>query len=357
MDWLDQNLDAYRILAEILNDLRVELRKELEKIHGTEWCKIGLPGDVFDRLVSSKEGATAIDWYETEYQQIMDFAVFPDFYEIIDHNRENLPTLIELVPTAALFQARFLELEVLRSKVGRARPISEAELSFLMTFHKRFRKQLEIHRKGAPASSPNPDEVEKVSIETVETIETEEKEPAVANDSEKTDAKADTPSREVNPPDDSRPPQRRATTGAQGNPETGKAETAKENGKPTSPSNGTNQSVSTGGPVGQVVASGDSTAILRILFKEVTALAESLWSSDVPPPQTVWKEVRVSPWYEESFSGLGLKPLSDFYDVISHVEEKMEKGLAKHDLQKMLEDANFAHILLAMRDMFQRNRI
>ncbi len=106
-----------------------------------------------------------------------------------------------------------------------------------------------------------------------------------------------------------------------------------------------------------MVASGDSTAILRVLFKEVTGLAESLWSSDVPPPQTVWKEVRISTWYQENFSGLGLKPLSDFYDVISHVEERMEKGLAKHDLQKMLEDANFAHILLAMRDMFQRNRI
>ena len=358
MDWLDQNLDAYRILAEILNDLRVELRKELEKIHGSDWCRTGLPGEVFDRLVSSKEGATAIDWYETEYQQIMDFAVFPDFYQIIDHNREHLPALLELVPSPALFQARFLELEVLRSKVGRARPISEAELSFLMTFHKRFRKQLEIHRKDASVSSPKTNEVEEeVSIETDETIETNEGDPAPVNDSKKPDATSKKPSCEVTPPDDSRPPQRGATTGGQSKPETEQADQAQENDKPTSGPKVADQPISASGSLTHVVASGDSTAILRALFKEVTALAESLWSSDVPPPQTVWKEVRISTWYQENFSGLGLKPLSDFYDVISHVEEKMEKGLAKHDLQKILEDANFAHILLAMRDMFQRNRI
>ena len=61
MDWIDQNLDAYRLLAEILNDLRVGMRQELEKVHGTEWFRVGLPSEVFDRLVSSKEGATAID--------------------------------------------------------------------------------------------------------------------------------------------------------------------------------------------------------------------------------------------------------------------------------------------------------
>ncbi len=354
MDWLDQNLDAYRILAEILNDLRVELRKELEKIHGAEWFRTGLPGEVFDNLVSSKEGATAIDWYETEYQQIMDFAVFPEFYQIIDHNREHLPDLLELVPSAALFQARFLELEVLRSKVGRARPISEAELSFLMTFHKRFRKQLEIHRNRASVPIQSTSEAEEVSIET---IETDEIEAAVENNSKKPSATADKPDCEVTPPDDSRPPQRRATTGDQAISDTEQADQAQENDKTTSTSNGADQPTTTIGPLSQVIDSGNSTAILRILFKEVTGLAESLWSSDVPPPQTVWKEVRISTWYEENFSGLGLKPLSDFYDVISHVEEKMEKGLAKHDLQKMLEDANFAHILLAMRDMFQRNRI
>lgn len=346
MDWLEQNLDAYRILAEILNDLRVELRQELEKIYGADWFKPGLPPAVFDRLVSSKEGSSAIDWYETEYQEIMDFAVFPDFFEILEHNRESFGALLDLVPSPALFQARFLELESLRSKVGRARPISEAELTFLLTFHKRFRKQLEIHRAGPTDSKPSGGGIEEVSIETPEAG-------AVADHaSEPPKPESDKPSVQVTPPAEITPPQRAATTGTQADPQIAEQATETE-----LPHNGADESAIITGSLSHIVASGDSIAILRALFKEVTSLAESLWSSDVPPAQTAWNEVRTSRWYQENFSGLGLKPLSDFYEVISHVEERLGAGLAKHELQKMLEEANFAHILLALRDMFQKNRI
>lgn len=355
MDWIERNLDAYKILAEILNDLRVELRRELEKTHGADWCKTGLPSDVFDRLVSSKEGSTAIDWYETEYQQIMDFAVFPDFCEIIEHNADHLPALLEVVPSRALFQARFLELEVLRSKVGRARPISEGESAFLKTFHKRFLKHLAIHRDGVTpeASTEHNNEVESEEV----SIPIDEPGMAAKQESEPSEPEKERPSTQVTPPADAKPPQRSATAGAHTTPKVPEEENdpqpPPEN---TDENNGVNGTVT--GSLTFIVSSGNSTAILRELFKEVTALAESLWSSDVPPAQTVWREVRVSSWYEENFTGLGLKPLSDFYEVISHVDDKLSTGgLAKHELQKMLEEANFAHILLALRDMFQKNRI
>jgi len=348
MEWLEQNLDAYRILAGILNDLRIELRQELEKIHGSDWFRTGLPEEVFDRLVSSKEGATAIDWYETEYQQIMDFAVFPDFYEIIEHNSDHFPALLDVVPSPPMFQARFLELEVLRSKIGRARPISEGELSFLKTFHARFLKHLKLHRDTSENASSSSEATEEISIQPEDTQPAE-----VGSSTQK--QKAPKRAVQVSPPADRKPPQRPATTMA-GN-QTEQPDIPKEANTSDDASIPAEASAPGAGTISQVVSSGNSTAILRELFKEVTTLAESLWSSDVPPPQTVWKEVRVSQWYEENFSDLSLKPLSDFYDVISHVEEKMETGLAKHDLQKMLEESNFAHVLLALRDMFQRNRI
>ena len=71
----------------------------------------------------------------------------------------------------------------------------------------------------------------------------------------------------------------------------------------------------------------------------------------------VWQQVRSSSWYEVNFSKLGLKPLSDFYDVFSSVESKLEDGVARDQLQDYLKEVNFAQILLAMRDMFQRNHI
>ena len=347
MEWLDQNLDAYRVLAEILDDLRTEIQKELERVHGPDWFRSGLPTEVFDRLVSSKEGATAIDWYETEYQKIMDFAVFPDFFEILEFNRDHFPVLLELVPSESLLQARFLELEVLRSKVGRARPIGEAELSFLMTFHKRFRKNLERHRKRQAQEKPDTEATEQQATET------DGSPPSDGDSPDGNSSFSSTPSR---------PPQRSATASGgaaiPGAPSTTDPEPEPEPETEENPGGEPQDDEVVVGPLNRLIESGDSTSILRELFKEVTNLAESLWSSDVPPPPTVWNQVRISPWYEENFSTLGLKPLSDFYDVISHVQEKMQSGgLAKHELQKMLEDANFAHVLLSLRDMFQKNRI
>jgi hypothetical protein len=278
----------------------------------------------------------------------MDFAVFPDFYEIIEHNSEHFPALLDVVPSPPMFQARFLELEVLRSKIGRARPISEGELSFLKTFHARFLKHLKLHRDAGDSTSSSSEAPEEILIQS------EESQPA-EKDSKGQKQQAPKRTAQVKPPADGKPPQRPATTmaGDQG----GQPVVSEDTNKEDHASVPEETPRPKAGTISQVVSSGNSTAILRELFKEVTTLAESLWSSDVPPPQTVWKEVRVSPWYEENFSDLGLKPLSDFYDVISNVEEKMETGLAKHDLQTMLEESNFAHVLLALRDMFQRNKL
>ena len=168
MDWLEQNLDAYRIIAEILNELRAMLRPALERIHGPKWHQSGIPEPVFKRLVESKERERAIDWYESEYQEIIDYAVFPDILEILEANATSFGPLLQLAPNSALLQARFLELEVMRSKIGRTRPVSDSELSFLGTFHLRFRRAMEalkvesetkpadrdLPSEGAPSSRP-----------------------------------------------------------------------------------------------------------------------------------------------------------------------------------------------------------
>ena len=140
MEWLEQNIDAYRIVSEILGELRLTVRQRLENLHGEEWYRKGLPEDVFKRLIAAKEREKSIDWYEGQYQEIMDYAVFADLIEILEHSPEAFPSFLGLAPSTALLNARFLELDVMRAKLGRARPISETELSFLGTFHLRFRK-------------------------------------------------------------------------------------------------------------------------------------------------------------------------------------------------------------------------
>jgi hypothetical protein len=105
------------------------------------------------------------------------------------------------------------------------------------------------------------------------------------------------------------------------------------------------------------VEAGDDQNILRELYKEVTAIAEGIWTKEIPPPARVWERVSVSDWYEKSFSALGLRPLSDFYGIISKVDRRMRDGASKEDLQEFLKESNFAQTLLALRDMFQKNDI
>ena len=105
------------------------------------------------------------------------------------------------------------------------------------------------------------------------------------------------------------------------------------------------------------IAEADTRAILRELYKEITVTAEALWSEEPLEPSTVWKKVVASPWYEQNFSRIGLKSVSDFYEVISNVHERLQEGLVREEIQSLLKGYNFAQILLSLRDMFQKNNI
>jgi len=387
MEWLEQNLDAYRIIAELLHDLRVAIRSKLIKVHGSQWYKTGIDAEVFDHLVASKEGSTEISWYETEYQEIIVFAQFPDLLAMLQRNKKHFPELLGLVQTPSLLEARFLELEALRLKLAAARAINDAEVSFLANFHSRFRRALHEGASESPAdrsaAAQPPVSADGDSEEEIDIIEGGAEDLAVPNretdggDTEATsDEKAGADAEKTPPPEDE---QLESQAPSDDEP----AEDVSEDGttdeaptKHTSPVHHrplrppvrapkstprtTPQKDDAAvelKPLNQALNEQDSTAILRRLFQEVTSLAENLWSSEVPPSPSVWRTVRSSEWYENSFSELGLKPLSDFYEIIDQVEERMHHGIAKHELQQMLEEANFAKILLSLRDMFQKNKI
>ena len=206
MDWLEQNIDAYRIVSEILGKLRIAIREVLERVYGDEWYRKGLPEEVFERLVAAKEREKSIDWYEGQYQQILDYATFTDLIEVLEKNSDHFPEFVNLAPSRALLQARFLELDVMRAKLGRARPISETELSFLGTFHLRFRKAADEARRaatGEEAASPINDQGEDTSM------------PAAAAGSEtENEAPATTEPPPAAEPEEPSRPQRPVQTGA-----------------------------------------------------------------------------------------------------------------------------------------------
>jgi len=386
MEWLEQNIDAYRIVSEILGELRMIVRQRLEKIHGEEWYREGLPEDVFKRLIAAKEREKSIDWYEGQYQQIMDYAVFADLLEILEHNPEAFPSFTGLAPSSALLNARFLELDVMRAKLGRARPISETELSFLGTFHLRFRKAAQ-EAKEESDDLPSPPEQPK------EEAEVTEPEPEVISEPKIEAVTPPEPVEEIQPPPASSRPQRAVQTDVETATTTRAARArAKESSdsegaestsgveddiptnvlrdetagdeeedapSPAKPKGPVDEISKTIGPkkLDEALSTNDHRTVLRELYREVTGIAEGVWSSEVTPAPMVWEQVTASDWYERNFSRLGLQPLSVFYEVTAKVDKKVRAGAERKELQEFLKETNFAKTLLSLRDMFQANNI
>ncbi len=410
MTWLEQNIDAYRIVSEILGDLRRAIREGLEAAFGDAWYRDGLPSEVFERLVAAKEREKSIDWYEGQYQQIMDYAVFADLVEILEHNTDHFSELMALAPSPALLQARFVELDVMRAKLGRARPISETELSFLGTFHLRFRKAIgempvrePAENEAPPAEEPTaeeptpkrragdrppkqapvqppPDlspepEPEEPEVETPEPVSP----PPIPEEEQQVVEQVVQPLASDNEGDDDpqqaedeaprKPPKRAVQSSTSARPveneeepeddtveveETPNVDNQGEHGEDDAP----NARAAVGPKrLAEALENSEHRVILRELYREVTTIAEGVWSSDVMPAPLAWEQVTASEWYKDNFSRLGLQALSVFYEVTGNVEEMAREGATKKQMQEFLKETNFAKTLLALRDMFQANNL
>jgi hypothetical protein len=403
MEWLDQNIDAYRIVSEILGQLRACVRRGLEEVYGEKWYRKGLPQDVFDRLVAAKEREKSIEWNDDQYQQIMGYSTFADLIEILQLNSEYFPEFISLAPSKSLLHARFLELDMMRAKMGDARPISETELSFLATFHLRFIKAVALSKDTVrtradddPESSgteadpfqENADAAQEHATQTPDDgevfvdVEVDAEDPIIES--------VPHPSPETE--DDSpSPPVRQVQTSADsvfsgtGGSMPSLDDHESESGGEHTPSEDASafSSIDEVDPqpvhdatifedsahpdpvadsfnqmeLGEALASDDHLTVLREIYREVTAIAEGVWNSQATPETRVWDQVISSNWYETNFSLLGLHPLSTFYEVTEKVNQKARLGASRSELQQFLSEANFAKTLLDLRDMFQANKI
>jgi hypothetical protein len=373
MEWLEQNIDAYRIVSEILGQLRLTIRERLELVHGEEWYQKGLPPAVYQRLVAAKEREKSIDWYEGQYQELLDYAVFADLIEILENNPGHFPAYLRLAPSTALLNARFLELDVMRAKLGRARPISETELSFLGTFHLRFRKAAqEAGEEEIDVSAVTPPSAkEEAETSASEPVSVPQPSPAAppqrpvqaAAQASPDVAAADPPAPTIGgdiPSDVFRADEAVAANAAdlraeatETPAETGEKEPSEETAAPADE----DSKASRLNKLEEALASDDHPIILRALYREVTAIAEGVWSSEITPAPLVWEQVTASDWYERNFSRLGLQPLSVFYEVTAKVDKKVRGGAERPELQEFLKEINFAKTLLSLRDMFQTNGI
>ncbi len=373
---LDTNLDACQLSSEILIRLRKVVRETLRGTFGKTWEENGIPAEIRDYLTQRQAREASINWNLSDTVDVLDFAGYVNLYDIISANPNLLQRFLPLAPDAHVLRIRFLELDTILSRIAYARPISEADLGFLVSFEDRVKKT-----SGAAPPAP----------------------PAQA-----AEAPSPTPARRATDNQPSPPPTRRATDGlpspgqplgvaapqaaakpdaAAGHgavagrraaraapsapqPEPEAVETAPLAAPEPAPAAPEPQPEPQPAVPQPVVAAplvglqevavalkkGDNKTVLTALYQEVTALADGLWNGSVASLQArTWENVRESQWYHDRFAKLGLKSISDFFGLFDAAKEKMLNGTSRAELQEFLKEHNFVQVLLALKDLFRQH--
>jgi len=335
MTKLDTNLDACQMSSEILLRLRKLLRESLRAIHGKEWEATGIPTDIQDFLTQRQAREASINWNLSDAVDILDFAGFVDLYQVMAANPQLLQRFLPLAPDASVLRIRFLELDTILSRIAYARPVSESELGFLITFDDRLKKTASpppLALEEAPvAPPPRPGKT------------------AAAPPPPPNVAPQPPPPSPPTPRDGTPAPQPKAASQKPLPPPAPEPELEDEAAPAPAPA----------GPVGpqeldSAIKRNDNKVILTALYQEVTALADGLWNGSVASLQArTWEQVRESQWYHDRFGKLGLKPISDFFGLFDTAKDKMGAGISRNDLQEFLKEHNFVQVLLALKDLFR----
>ncbi len=333
MPKLDANLDACRLSSEILQRLRKMVRESLGALHGKGWEENGIPVEIRDFLMQRQAREASISWSLTDTVDVLDFAGFQNIYEIIAANESLLQRFLPLAPDPTVLRIRFLELDTVLNRIAYARPISEAELGFLVSFDERLRKTSTApptaeEIAAAKARPPKSVPVSFSSDEAVETLLPSTPRPQAAPPAaHKVQAPAPPPP----------PPAPEPVAEAAASPPPAQELGPKE--------------------LEAALRRADDKIVLAALYQEVTALADGLWNATVHTQHAkAWEKVRESQWYRERFAKLGLKPISDFFGLFETAKEKMQSGTNKNELQEFLKEHNFVQVLLSLKTLFKTHK-
>ena len=332
---IEINPDAYCLAGESLFRVRQLTRETLRAAHGEDWPQQGIPEELRGYLLSRRAREASINWHLSESADLLDYAGFANIYDIIAANEELLELFASLAPDPDVLRLRFLELDTILNRIAYMRPVADSEMGFLVTFDER------IRRIAAPAGGVKPPTSR----------------PAVAKTAPRKEARpaAEGVDRQAapEPPPAPAPP--------------GKAETAKTAAAerpPASRSAEAHPPAAEQKPAGppsvernldEALLAGKDTVVLAALYREITGLADGLWTQAAPAFPIVWEKVRESDWYNERFSRLGLKSVSEFYSLVEEARERLVSGTSRNDLQEFLKERNFAQVLLSLRELFRHH--
>jgi hypothetical protein len=375
---LESNIQAYRVMAEVLVNLRKIIVRGLQRVAGETWYLDGCPPGVYERLVERKETELAIQRLSAEYEDLISFATFADLAEIVEYNEDLARLLRNLAPSTDLLCARLLELEALRCKLSQGRNLSVEEITVITNYSINLVATLAGARRrtapareavapsgpplaseGAedpPAADVEPDDelVEELRIRDESTV-------AVRMVPEEHPREEPVPVIEEAPG----PPSPDAVV------EVDHGEFAAEGAAPTA-GTATQESADEPAPpittaptefeaiaadMENALAEGEERAVLRVLRREVIAVAEAVYRLDeeIMPPG--WQRIHENGWFNARKEEFGLEPLADFHGLVEEYQVGRAEGLDHDELRGMLSSRKFSRLLLTLREMFLRNGV
>ena len=107
----------------------------------------------------------------------------------------------------------------------------------------------------------------------------------------------------------------------------------------------------------RAVASDDDGEVLRILHREIMAVAEHVIKGDVDQEFLVWQTVKASGWYDIKISTLGLSSIELFYSVAEEVRTKHRAGDPKKEIKAFVKDSEVSKLLLSLGETFKRHNL
>jgi len=326
----DSNVEAYQVMAEIVNTVRRIVHRGLEKVSGKTWYLDGCPSGLFERLVERKENEIATDRFDDEYQELITFATLEDLAEIIEFNKDLAKLLKAIAPTKTTIADRLREIEMLRLKLEAAIPFDDSDIDNLLEYHQDFREALARGKQKAggatpiPTPPPPPPPQKPVEPPAEDIIDTEE--------TEVDELRAE----DVEPAEDH-----------------DVAVAAID----LSASNGQIIDSEEALEAERAMVAEDDTEVLRVLHREVMSVAEAVYQRDVDRTHPVWEILISRGWYDLKKTDMELAPLEHFYLVAEEARTRQRAGADLDELKAYLEEAEFTKLLLSLREMFMRHKL
>lgn len=351
-EWIEANLEAFRSLTEVLTALRDRLRADLSAGYGDEWLARGVPEPIRERLAGKKDREDTVAWYSSGERELFEYVDFFDMAEILEGQDAGIELLAGVFPQQQILRARLMELQVVAQKLGHAHAVADEEISLLGNLRTRLNLAPAQPHRPPVAAQPDVPPAPRAPV-PAQAAAPAPGVPAAADHPPTPPGVASlAPEPKAQPkvePQPAQAPQRQPIPVTLPSPPPAAPRTIpKSDGPRSAPPTPSYDDVL------QALDRRQNPIVLRALYAEIMAAAEAVWARGAATSLKVWYAVRESPWYQDQFVPLGLKPVSDFYSVVEDLQATLGSSATKEKVQEFLNSRAFAQVLLSLREMFQR---